>query len=285
MRLKQFVWVFALAALALSSCGGAQQSKETPTQAQAEPEKPKAVPPKNEAHKVVLDMVAANGGTDAFYGLKDVAYKYTYKNPDGSVDISFEKYIFEGEYSYAEYSTRGVFVFPDTDGSVTMGYDGKSTWCILNGEEVTDSAAVKMADFLRKTNYYWFAMMFKLADPGLNYELLDPQTIDGQAYDVVKVTFNDGVGDVKDVYVLYVNKATQLVDQFLFTVMDFGMENPLLMKVEYQDVAGVKVPKYRKYTQSNWNAEVLADVWVENYFEEVKFNNGFTPAQLSKPQI
>lgn len=44
---------------------------------------------------------------------------------------------------------------------------------------MTDAALLRRADFLRKTNFYWFAMMHKLLDPGMTYERLSDRVADG----------------------------------------------------------------------------------------------------------
>ena len=100
---------------------------------------------------------------------------------------------------------------------------------------------------------------------------------------MVKISYGEGVGDVQDTYVLYLNPETKLLDAFLFTVMDFGMADPLLMFVEYQEVDGVKVPAFRKYAKADWDGNILEDKWVENHFRNVKFNNGFTRDMFKKP--
>ncbi|MEL7005575.1 MAG: hypothetical protein AAFN93_23015, partial [Bacteroidota bacterium] len=52
-----------------------------------------------------------------------------------------------------------------------------------NGEKMEDEAMLGMSDFLRKANYFWFTMMYKLADPGTIHEYMGNQDIDGIAYD------------------------------------------------------------------------------------------------------
>ena len=44
------------------------------------------------------------------------------------------------------------------------------------------------------------------------------------------------------------------------------------MRVKYKNVQGVLLPTYRKYTKSDWNANVLEDIWIEEITEDVKFD-------------
>lgn len=237
----------------------------------------------NKGKKLVLQMIQAIGGKDGLYKAKDVEYTYSYVDPEGVKDVSTERYIFDGEYSWAKFTTHQKFVFPGVEGEVVQGYNGKASWTTLNGQASEDAQALQLADFLRKTNYYWFAMMFKLADPGVNYEYKDTREVDGINYEMVQVTFGDNIGDAQDTYLLYINPETYLVDQFLFTVMGFGRTEPLLMKVKHEEVDGLKLTTYRKYAPANWEGEVLEEQWTEEISENVKFNNGFELASFEKP--
>jgi hypothetical protein len=93
---------------------------------------------------------------------------------------------------------------------------------------------------------------------------------------LVEISFDAGVGDVADTYLLYINSQTKLVDRFLFTVMAFNMTNPFVMDVEYETVEGVKLPLRRRYTKASWNGKILDPDWTEEVSMNIKFNNGFS---------
>ena len=270
--------------LLLTACSHQKQAQnsaeETVQQAEAMPETEA-----NQGKVLIKEMVEAVGGIEALKSLKDVEYEYIYDVPgEGKKDASVERYVFDGEYSWAKYTTHTKWVMPDIEGDVEQGYDGNESWVTLNGKIVEDSASVRMGGFLRKTNFYWFCMMFKQLDPGMTYEYRGTQTVDGINYELVKVGFEENIGDVQDTYVLYINPETKLVDQFLFTVMEFGLTNPLLTKIEYQTIGGIKVPASRRYIASDWDGNVKGEDWVENHYKHVKFNNGFTREQFQKPK-
>ncbi len=233
--------------------------------------------------ELVEKMVESVGGRDNLYALRDVEYKYTYRADAGKADVSIERYVFDGELSWGRYLKRENVMFPDLEGEIIQGYDGSETWVTLDGRLLDDPKLLRMADFTRKTNYYWFTMMFKLMDPGVNHEYQGTKNVDGVVYDLVKVTFDEGVGDVQDIYVLYINPETHLVDQFLFTVMDFEMKEPSLMRVEYEEVQGLKLPARRKYTASDWDATIKKDAWTHEICEDIKFDNGFEREMFEKP--
>ncbi|PQJ15210.1 hypothetical protein [Aureicoccus marinus] len=79
--------------------------------------------------------------------------------------------------------------------------------------------------------------------------------LQGIQQEVVKVIFESDPKP-KDIYQLYTNIASGLIDHFLFTVAEFNVvETPLLMKVEYEVVAGLQISSERKYKRSSWEPE------------------------------
>lgn len=236
--------------------------------------------------QLVAAMVAKVGTMEQLKALKDVEYTYTYRGPDGKEDVSQERYVFDGELSWARYDKHEKIVMPNKSGTVVQGYNGNKTWVTHNGTPVADSQTVKTADFLRKTNYYWFTMMPKLLDPGVKHVHEGESTLNGKVYDRVKVTFEQGVGDVQDIYVLFINRETGLVDQFLFTVMDFGMRDPLLMEVQYVDVQGLKLPAKRRYAPAaSWDGGVKGTPqWTDEIMTQIRFSTGLDPSVFNPPQ-
>ena len=228
------------------------------------------------ARALVEQMVKAVGGRERLRRLRDVQYTYAYRLPDGKEDVSIERYVFDGELSWARYTKREAVVLPQLEGEMIQGFDGQSSWMIVAGKRVRDPKLLKMADFLRKTNYYWLTMMFKLLDPGVHHSYQGEATLDGRRFHVVKIGFSRGVGDVQDTYVLYINPETKLVDQFLFTVLDFGIKEPNLMRVRYETIEGLKLPTYREYARATWDGKVLEPKWTKEI--STKFRFGVSPA-------
>lgn len=235
----------------------------------------------NKGHELVYNMVQKVGDYSKFLEKENVIYTYTYTTPDGKTDITTEKYIFNGELSYGTYK-KHERTFSNLEGLIEQGYDGNEYWLKNNGAIIDDEKLLKRVAFNRPTNFYWFAMMPKLLDPGLNYEYLEEKNINGTKYDVVKVSFESKDTKPKDIYQLYINKETNLVDQFLFTVMEFGKTEPLLMKVEYENVEGLLIPTKRKYKSSNWDAEVTDKPWIIVNWTDIKFDNKLTKADFKK---
>jgi len=235
----------------------------------------------NKGHELVYDMVQKVGNYNSLLDKKDVIYTYTYTTPDGQSDVSTEKYIFDGEYSYGKYK-KHERTLPQLKGVIEQGYDGSEFWLKHNGKVLSDEKLLKRVAFNRPTNYYWFTMMQKLLDPGLGYEHLGERKLGNKNYDVVKVIFITKDSKPKDTYQLYINKETSLVDQFLFTVADFGVMDPKLMQLDYEKIDGFMIPSKRQYKNSTWEADVTDEPWIKVSWSDIKFNNGLKKEDFKK---
>ena len=271
MKISQLHFLTIL--IAFISCSGANNESNTKETTAPEFE--------NKAHELVYDFHQKVGTLSQLREKKDVVYKYSYKTADGREDVSIEKYLFDGELSYAKY-VKHERSFPDLEGDIEQAYDGKGYWFKHNGALVQDSAILERVKFTRHTNYYWFAMFQKLLDPGVQYNYIGNDTIDAKIYDIVKIGFDAPEGVAKDIYQLYINKETGLVDQFLFTVADYGvLETPFLMELKYEDVDGILIPSKRRYKKSNWHAELEDGPWVDVNWFDIRFNNGLARGEFS----
>lgn len=237
-----------------------------------------------DAKALVAKVVDEAGGADVLKKKMDVEYTYLYRRGEtGALDVSVERYLFDGEKSWARYDVHEGFNMGD-DGPVIQGYDGRTTWVTVAGVKRSDAESLARADFLRKTNFYWFAMTFKLLDPGIRYAYSGRKKVGQTTYELVKITFEQGVGDVSDTYLLYINPKTWRIDQFLFTVLDFGKTEPFLMRVEYERIEGVLLPTKRRYAASDWSGHVPRDTkWTDEFSFGIRFRNGFQEALFAAP--
>lgn len=236
----------------------------------------------NKAHELVYQMVKKVGTYDQLLALKDVVYTYSYKTPDEKEDISTEKYLFDGEMSYALYK-KHERTLDNLEGDIEQGFDGANFWLKHAGTYVEDKQALKRVAFNRKTNFYWFAMYQKLLDEGLNYEYVKKDTLEEKIYDVIKVSFASVNSKPTDIYQLYINQETLLVDQFLFTVVDFNVvDTPFLLKMDYEKIDGLLIPTQRKYTKATWEGDNINEQWIEVSWTNIKFNNGISKSLFFK---
>ncbi|MEL6866754.1 MAG: DUF6503 family protein [Bacteroidota bacterium] len=281
-----FCFVLLFAACGETSSPPQETAEQSPSPKKSIPNN-EALAANNPGALLVKEMIDALGGLEAYYQLQDVEYTYTYQDDSQErQDISTERYLYDGELSWAKYNQHSHSVMPDKEGVIIQGFDGKAAWVSHNDTLLEDEKAIGMANFLRKTNFYWFNMMFKLLDPGTRFEQKTNREVNGIDYQVVEVSFGENIGDAQDTYLLYLNPETKLVDQFLFTVMAFGRAEPLLMEVKYEKVDGLSWPTYRRYTPTNWEGQVAEDAsWTEEISKDLKFNNGFKAEEFTKPAL
>tara|TARA_R100000935_G_scaffold8302_7_gene17513 strand:- start:141281 stop:142117 length:837 start_codon:yes stop_codon:yes gene_type:complete len=265
------ILISILLSLSLGACNDKPKTKSEVSEIAVQKDVPQTF--QNKGHELVYTMVEKVGNYDTLSSKKDVVYTYTYTTPDGISDISTEKYIFDGELSYGEYK-KHERTLSELEGTIEQGYDGSEFWLKHEGDLVNDTVSLKRVAFNRPTNFYWFAMFQKLLDPGLTYEYLGEKKVDKKEYDVVKITFISTNKKPTDIYQLYINRETGLVDQFLFTVVDFGvLETPYLMQVAYENIDGVLLPTKRKYKKSTWDAAVSDEPWIHVTWTDITFNN------------
>lgn len=237
----------------------------------------------NDVHSMIAALEQANGGEAALKKLKNVEFDYHYLKPDGKKDVSVERYIFDGEASWAKYTTHEVNVAPDLEGEIVQYYDGEKTEVYHQGEKIDDPKMIGGAQFMRKANLMWFCMMFKLDDPGTIPTYQGRKTHEGADYDVVKITYDSSItGKAQnDIFVLYIHPETYMADYFYFSLPAMGINDPVLYaKVTYEEIDGIQVSVRREMFAPNPESGEMEPL-VDEVSKNVKFNNDFTAESLS----
>ena len=128
-----------------------------------------------------------------------------------------------------------------------LGFDGQEVWVSPNKAAFGKGSA----RFYHNLVFYFHAMPFVLADPGINYEVLPQKEIEGRLYNAVKISYNEGVGDAPDdYYIAHFDAETNQMRWLLYTVTYYSGEanerfNALLYD-EWVEVNGLLVPKVNK---------------------------------------
>jgi hypothetical protein len=228
--------------------------------------------------ELVDALNAVNGGYTKLAAKKDVQFTYIYDNMGAGKDVSTERHIFNGEHSWGSYTEHKRNVFPDKEGLAVQSLVHGKPALSLDGVEVTDEKAIGGTVFLRKVNFYWFTMMYKLKDPGTNYKHLGTEDINGVLYDKVSLMYSADVTkkEKNDEYILYFNPETHLIDQFYFSLPDWGINDPILkMTLAYEMIDGLLISTIRKSYGPDENGTYQQNgVYT---FKDIKFDNGFTP--------
>ena len=240
------------------------------------------------ATKLLAGAEKALGGWNPLYAKGDVQYTYDYSYPaTGKTDLSTERYIFEGEHSWARYTKHDVNVAPDKEGgTVTQAFVDGKPYAMVDGKATTDPKLVGTAGFLRQANYFWFTMFYKFDDPGVIAKYDGTETVNGTKYDVVNVTYDAAVTgkESNDAYILYVNPKTKLVDRFFFSLPAMGVNAPvILMELDYTTVDGIQVVTKRRVYQPGADGKLSETPNLVQTLTDMTFGNGFTAADFMQP--
>jgi len=149
--------------------------------------------------------------------------------------------------------TNSSKVRVDKNNNTQLIYDGNNVYlCPADAE-------AKGARFDMFTWQYFFAIPFKLTDPGTKWENLESVEMNGNKFDVGKLSFGDNIGDAPDDwYVVYQERETGLMHGAGY-IVTFGSqdqakaeENPHgIVYSEYKVVDGI--PVATKWSFHNWS--------------------------------
>lgn len=238
---------------------------------------------KNVPETLLASVEYAHGGWKDLWSKKDVSYTYDYRYPDGRADVSVERYIFSNEVSYGNYSQHDINAMPNSKGNVVQYFDGNSTQITMDGKQIKDPQALAIGDFLRKANYFWFVMPYKLNDQGTIIKYLGEEEHAGKTYDKVEVSYDSAITgkEQNDTYILYVNPETKLIDRFYFSLPFLGVNDPVIIaNYEYEDIDGQMVATKRIYFMPNEKGEYGEQPNIVQTLSDVAFNNGFSEKGL-----
>lgn len=128
-------------------------------------------------------------------------------------------------------------------GDVAMGFDGTEIW-LKDGQGAYKGNPAVYHNLM----FYFFAMPFVFADPGINYGETLPLTFEGKEYPGIHISYDNGVGaSSKDDYFLHYDPETfQMVWLgYTFTYgSDEKSENVKWIRYnDWGEVSGVLLPK------------------------------------------
>jgi len=182
-------------------------------------------------------------------------------------------------FSYSYDLDKGSLVFHD-QGSTIWGHDSVEGWVSEGGVRTYEH--IPEATFQVPTFAYFLALPFKLLDDGALRYAMPPALLDGRPVERVLVTFEDGVGLVKDRYLVSVDARTGELVHVAFTVADNG-EN-VEADAWYEEwvvVDGVKLPtRIRIGVLRPLELETLHIFTMRDYDLDAEVD----PASYEKPQ-
>ena len=235
----------------------------------------------SEGGQLLLDALNAHGGLDAWHAATTSAFVWEF----------FGNNFLIKSRMVAHNRTRQIYhdllALGSPDAPVTMqarmAWDGTDAW-------VSPDSTPTNPRFWATTAYYFQSIPFVLADPGLRYELLPNEDLDGTEHRLVKCTFDDGVGDSPgDHYTLYVHPTTNRVSAIRYNAT-FGRGRPapdesiretLFYYLDYETIDGLTVPT--RFEGYEFNEGVRGDLRTEAIASEISFTAPFDSTKLVMP--
>lgn len=193
-----------------------------------------------------IDMLAGPAWADARY----LAFTFNVER-DGKIVASYPQRWdrFTGEYRVSGKNREGEDVL------VVMNAGTKEGKAWKNGQEVADSKDLLAFGYRRFINdTYWLLMGFKSFDPGVSREYAGEKTdAAGRVYDVVRFSF-DNVGLTPgDVYWMWVDRDSGLVDEWHMKLEGSKPEDeptPVLFR-DYRRIGGLLISTRREIKGRN----------------------------------
>ena len=235
--------------------------------------------------RLVLRAIEAHGGLEAWYGAPTSAYCWEYSNVISN--IRFKSCLVADNRTRRVYHDLVELGTPDDPRPIQarFAWDGEKAWIS------PDTLTQPNPRFWATSGYYFESIPFILADPGLHYERLPDEPLDGVPHDMVRVSYDDGVGDsYGDTYTLYINKETSMVDAIRYTVT-YGRGRPapgeparetLFYYEDYTTVDGLTVATH--FRGFNFENGQPAGFKNEAWASEISFRKPFDPARLAMPE-
>ncbi len=202
----------------------------------------------SEAGKLVWKSIDYHGGLQKWYSNGPIYFRFDYR----PLDEGTERDTYQTVDTWASRARQQLA----DDRDLEFGWDGSHAWVAPKDAELGVNAR-----FWALTPYYFVAMPFVLADPGVNLQKQGTADLKGSTYDVVKATFGENVGDSPDdYYVVYLNQETGRLGALRYIVSypgffpDGGHSSPDLMIYEGEvTVDGITLAE--TYPTYAWDAE------------------------------
>ncbi len=240
-----------------------------------------------DAKKIIALMEKSLGGKEKFYNMKDVKFDYTFEYVEsGKKDVSEERMIFDGEHSYAKYTYHKSLVMPQEEGDVIHSWLNGKAYVFHNGASINDEKMLKSCEGIRKANYYWFTMMYKLSDPGVVLTTVGHEKIGRKFFHKVQVDYDSKIigKEDNDAYLLYINSESNLVERFHFSIPEDGAHEGVKVVVDYKTVNGLKVPAKRSVYMPNEDGSYNKSPRLVQTSSNIHFRNGYSTEDLLPEQ-
>jgi hypothetical protein len=198
----------------------------------------------------------------------------------GTLEYDLERQLrdTEGEdHQVIDLLNRRVLIEGD---EYTIGYTGDDAW-ITPAEDALDYAAPPR--FYSQTYFYFFAIPFVFADPGINRETLGREMVAGRPYEALRITYQAGIGDSpEDEYIAYFDPETHELQMVRYSVTYGSINRPepnaVIVYQEWQMAGGLKVPA--EATFHPWEDGAPGPKIGEVSYDNVSFSEELPPRSM-----
>lgn len=152
---------------------------------------------KTEAGVAIWNAIEAHGGLSNWFSNGPISFHFDYQPLDGGTRR-------DSYQTVDQWSVRAVHEVA-SNREVKYGWNGKHAW------SYPDTANVGVNPrFWSTTPFYFVGLPFVLADEGIILEQLEPKEFKGETYDLIKASYESGIGDAPDdYYVIYIDPETK----------------------------------------------------------------------------
>lgn len=231
----------------------------------------------SEAGSLVYESIVAHGGLYRWFSNGALSFRFDYQPlGDGGVRRNTFQLV-------DQWSSRAVHEMVDQR-QVRFGWDGENAWSYPDSAELSVNPR-----FWSTTPFYFVGLPFVLADEGAIHTFMEPDTINGRPYDLVKVSYESGTGDAPDdYYVVYIEQKTKLMGALRYVVSypgfypegEHSSEKIMILK-GLQQVDDIKLPTgYKTYWWKGGAGEYITNIDVA----EVSFRSDASDADFQMPE-
>jgi hypothetical protein len=153
----------------------------------------------NEGKALVMESIAAHGGTEPWYNNGLLHFRWQYHMSDRGPDA-----VVDSRQTFNPKTMAVTHTVPDSE--MRFGWNDGQAW-VLNPEEDFPTPPA----FWALTPTYFIGIPFVFNDPNARFEkLAESKSFEGKDYTQVKVTYTDDAGDSPDdYYVLLIDPETK----------------------------------------------------------------------------
>lgn len=152
---------------------------------------------KTPAGQKLWSSIEAHGGLERWFSNGPISFHFDYQPLDGSKRRNSYQVV-------DQWSVRAVHEVAENR-QMKYGWDGENAWSFPDSADVGVNPR-----FWSTTPFYFVGLPFVLADEGILLEEFGQKEFNGVVYDLVKATFEEGIGDAPDdFYVIYLHPETR----------------------------------------------------------------------------